>query len=121
LVLLILAAQLLTSGQVLGELMKVINLIDHYSMHIKSGEVHGLAEFIQLHYFNPEHEQSDPARHRHLPLQQMTSHVVNVLAVSADPVSIPSLESHLQDTPVVRNSGFFPQQVPFSIFQPPRV
>jgi hypothetical protein len=120
LVLIILASQLLTSGQVLGELMKVVNLIDHYTMHMKSGEVHGLSEFIQLHYFNPEHEQSDPVRHRHLPLQQLTAHAVVVLAVSADPVSIPSVESHLQDTPSVRSSDFFPQQVPLSVFQPPR-
>lgn len=120
LVLIILAAQLLTSGQVLGELIKVVNLIDHYSMHIKSGEVNGLAEFIQLHYFNPEHEQSDPTRHRHLPLQQVTSHVVNVLAVSTDPVSLPPLESHLQNMPGARSCGFSPQQVPISIFQPPR-
>jgi hypothetical protein len=111
---------MLSSGQALGELMKVVNLIDHYTMHIRSGEVSDLAEFIQLHYFDPEHEQSDPVRHRHLPLQQITPHIVIVLAVSSETVAIPSIENLLQESPKASSTAFLPQQHPMSVFQPPR-
>ncbi|MCE2834277.1 MAG: hypothetical protein LW694_07830 [Chitinophagaceae bacterium] len=116
----ILAFQVLSSGQALGELMKVVNLLDHYRMHIRKGEVRDLSEFIRLHYFDPVHERSDPARHRHLPLQQATLHHVSVLAVSAESVSIPSIEGHIQEAPKVSSTGFHSQQVPMSVFQPPR-
>jgi hypothetical protein len=120
LILSILAFQILSSGQALGELMKVVNLIDHYTMHIRNGEVKNLAEFIQLHYFDPEHERSDPARHRHLPLQQVTPHNITVLAFSAEIVSIPAIENHLQEAPKVSGTDWYSRQVPMSVFQPPR-
>lgn len=120
LILTILAIQILSSGQALGEVMKVVNLLDHFRMHIRSGEVRDLAEFIQLHYFDPEHERSDPARHRHLPLQQVTSHMITVLAVSAESVNIPSVDLHLQKAPQASSMGCHSRQVPMSVFQPPR-
>ncbi len=120
LVLTILAIQILSSGQALGEVMKVVNLLDHFQMHIRTGEVRDLAEFIHLHYFDPEHERSDPARHRHLPLQQVTPHVITVLAVSAESVTIPTVDPHFQKAPMASSMGCHSRQVPMSVFQPPR-
>jgi hypothetical protein len=116
----ILALQVLTSGQTLAELMKVVNLLDHFRMHVKSGEVKDLAEFIQLHYFDPVHEQSDPSHHKHLPLQQVTPHISSVFSYVMESVCIPLPEFATFETPAVHTSGFLPQTHPLSVFQPPR-
>jgi hypothetical protein len=116
----ILAFQVLTAGQSLAELMKVANLLDHFRMHMRSGEVRDLGEFIQLHYFDPEHERSDPKRHRHLPLQQVTPHLTSVFSHVVESYSIPSPEYADLDTLIVYPVDYFPQTPPMSVFQPPR-
>lgn len=116
----ILAFQILTAGQSLAELMKVANLLDHFRMHMQSGEVKDLGDFIQLHYFDPEHERSDPNRHQHLPLQQVTPHLTSVFSQVLETVSIPSPEYALLDIPMVSPAAYLPQTHPMSVFQPPK-
>jgi|GEM_PF-644123 hypothetical protein len=117
---LVLSVQLLSSGQFLGEAVKVLNLLDHYRMHRGRGEVSDLAGFIHMHYFDPEHRRSDPDRHERLPLQHPSP---NPLPACQPVVAAPALGGPCPSLP--------PSQVPqeqhrravsasFDIFQPPR-
>jgi len=118
--LIILGFQILTSGQILAETVKVVNLVEHFRMHREEGEDMGLLRFIRMHYFDPSHERSDPVKHQQLPLHQTVIHVTVALGNASDPHSIPSIDWEAEKgyRPLV--SSFHTQFEQVSVFQPPR-
>lgn len=57
-----------------SEFKKIPELVAHYEEHQKM-DVRGISffEFMRLHYFDLKHEQSDPAHHQKLPMQDNIS------------------------------------------------
>lgn len=117
----ILAFQILTSGQVLAEALKVVNLVEHFQMHREEGEDMGLVRFIRMHYFDPTHESSDPVKHRQLPLHQTAVHVTVAMGTTPEPVHLPSPAREAEPGLHARVPSFHPQYDRVSVFQPPRI
>jgi hypothetical protein len=121
LVFIILSLQIITSGNFLGELVKFNSLIEHFVEHEKGSNPLTMMQFLKLHYFNPQHESSDPKRHASLPLHQSNISFTVVYNSPADPIQLaPFSEIFSKDfTPI--NKGLTPQHKQVSVFQPPRV
>lgn len=117
---LLLALQVLSSGQFLGEGVKSLNLVEHYLMHRSRGEVSGLSEFIRMHYFDPGHRRSDPLRHDHLPLQQASANPLPACQPVAPPPAIAGPGPSLPPSPVPQEQHRRAVCPSFDIFQPPR-
>lgn len=116
----ILGFQILTSGQILAEAFKVVNLVEHFRMHREEGEGMGLIRFIRMHYFDPTHESSDPVKHQQLPLHQTVVHVSLAVGVAPETVSLPDLARESEIGFHSRVASFHPQHEQVSVFQPPR-
>jgi hypothetical protein len=116
----ILALQILTMGQALGELVKLANLYEHFQMHRSMGGGMDLSNFIRMHYFDPEHQQSDPDTHRQLPLQQAGCHVNFVFQYPDEPMSLPLIGSPEISAFHPCMTDMSPQYTHINIFQPPR-
>jgi hypothetical protein len=116
----ILSLQILSSGQFLNELVKFRNLFEHYQEHQQNGSILDFAEFIQLHYFDPMHEGTDPKNHNSLPLHQ-TSVCMNF--VFQTPVEVLTI-SYSEVIPVKSYSTEYADFLPLfnisAIFQPPK-
>ncbi|MCE2848741.1 MAG: hypothetical protein LW815_06225 [Chitinophagaceae bacterium] len=65
----IVALQIISSGHFMDELVKFDNLVDHFYEHKNSSQPLSAMEFIKFHYFDSNHEKSDPVRHATLPLR----------------------------------------------------
>lgn len=120
-VFIILSLQIISSGNFLGEVVKFNSLIEHFSEHEKGANPLSMLEFLQLHYFNSKHENSDPKRHASLPLHQSNISFTVVYNSPADPLQLgqfPEISS-INFTPI--NKGLTPQYKQVSVFQPPRV
>jgi hypothetical protein len=115
------AFQVLTSGQVLAEAVKVVNLIEHFQMHREEGEGMGLLRFIRMHYFDPSHERSDPVKHQQLPLHQTVIHFAMAAGIVSEPATLPPIAWELEKGFHSRVSSFIPQHERVSVFQPPRI
>lgn len=116
----ILSLQIVSSGQFLNELMKFRNLYEHYQEHKQDGSILDFAQFIQLHYFDPRHESTDPQNHNTLPLHQTSCCVSFVFQSPIDELTIsyPSLISTVAYRSVY--TDFLPQYNLSAIFQPPK-
>jgi hypothetical protein len=116
----IVALQIISSGHFMDELVKFDNLVDHFYEHKNSSQPLSAMEFIKFHYFDSNHEKSDPVRHATLPLRNA--------GISFTQVYHPPVESfHL--TPLCQSDlssfnpvskGMMPQCHQFSVFQPPK-
>lgn len=115
-----LSVQILSSGQVLGETVKVINLVDHYLMHRSRGEVSDLADFIRMHYLDPEHRRSDPVRHDHLPLQHPSTNPIPACHTGIPAIHISGIAPSDAPELTPRDQAHSPLIRCFDIFQPPR-
>jgi hypothetical protein len=120
-VILLLCLHFLSSGQILVEMVKVANLLEHFQMHRSRGEVSDLYGFIRMHYFDPEHRRSDPGHHARLPLQQISSNPIPVFHPQTHYISIASLEPPATDLPVAREAHHTVFAGGSDIFQPPRI
>lgn len=107
-------------GQGLGEVVKMANLFDHFKMHRETGGGMGLTDFIRLHYFDPEHQNSDPDSHRQLPLQQMACHLNFVFQCPEEPISLSCVETSCVSAFHASMKDMSPQYEHINIFQPPR-
>ena len=116
----ILAIQLSTSGLLFAEVVKVVNLIEHYRMHNRGPEGMALLSFIRLHYFDTRHEQSDPVKHSQLPLHQTNTVQYSVYLQTLETIRLPepALGSAPEQHP--RNSSHRSRSAEITIFQPPR-
>jgi len=117
----ILSLQIITSGNFLSELVKLDSLVEHFVEHEHGSKPLSMVQFLQLHYFNPKHESSDPKRHASLPLHQSNISFTVVYNSPADPIllaSFPEIFS-IDFTPI--NKRLTPQYKQVSVFHPPRV
>lgn len=97
------------------------NLLDHFIMHKDKGEVSDWAGFLRMHYFDPEHRQSDPDRHERLPLQQATSHAIPLFTTSHTHLLIASIVTPTAMSPVATEPAHYAVAACYDIFQPPRL
>lgn len=93
-----LVVHLATGYNPVAELMRMPLLFEHYQVHCKSDSSLSFTHFLQLHYFDHHHRQSDK-RHTGLPMQcgivlipavvlphppAVTCYVVQVFTVAKD-------------------------------------
>ena len=116
----ILSIQIMTSGQALGEVVKLANLADHYRMHILANQGMTLMDFIRLHYFDPSHEASDPSKHQHLPLHLGTSLVSIIGFIRTESITLPEPLAVVLSSFHSLQQDIAPQSTLIDIFQPPR-
>ncbi len=116
----ILSLQIMSSGQALGEVVKLANLADHYSMHTLTNQGMTLMDFIRLHYFDPSHEASDPAKHQHLPLHLGTSFVSIIGCIRSESIALPEPIAVILSSYHSLQHDIAPQSTLIDIFQPPR-
>ncbi len=116
----ILSIQIISSGQALGEVVKLANLADHYRMHTLANERMTLMDFIRLHYFDPSHEASDPAKHQHLPLHLGTNLVNIIGCIRIESIALPEPVSTVLSSYHSLQHDIAPQGILIDIFQPPR-
>jgi hypothetical protein len=111
----------LSSGQFLNELVKFKNLIEHYQEHQQNSSFLDFAEFIQLHYFDPKHEGTDPQNHNSLPLHQSSICMNFVFQSPVDILTIfyPDFSSSISH--YTEYAEFLPKYNSSAIFQPPKV
>lgn len=117
----VLAFQVLTSGQVLAEFVKVANLVEHFRMHRDIGDGLDLGTFIRMHYFDPAHEGSDPVEHRQLPLHQSGIHVVVASNPNVASIVLPSIPAESDPDFLSTVTQFRSRPDRGSVFQPPRI
>lgn len=118
---LILAIQVVSAGYLPAELIKMGNLYRHFMEHQDMGGGITLSAFIQLHYFDERHEDSDPQNHERLPLHQ-TGHLLTIVTQQIEePVAIEV--SYLEDRQAYALPLEFalPTGNPAAVFQPPRL
>ncbi len=116
----ILALQIISSGQFLAEAVKFHDLVDHFLEH-KSGEHPlGVIEFFKLHYFDAQHEGSDPVRHASLPLYQTNIHLAFFYLQQPEQFNLPSFDAVTLSAFNPISKGLMPQCHQVSVFQPPR-
>ena len=65
-----LAVHFFSGNMLINELVKMPYLVRHYRLHQQRNPGSTVLQFLDLHYSNARHLQSDPA-HRQLPLQQV--------------------------------------------------
>ena len=117
----ILAFQIITSGNFIPEVVKFKDLVDHFVEHQKSDHPLSLLDFFKLHYFDQNHEGSDPIRHAKLPLHQVST--TFVLVFTGNIIQLPSINPPLVSVRTAFNQfkkGLIPQFHHIAIFQPPR-
>jgi hypothetical protein len=116
-----LALQVVSSGYLPAELIKIGNLYQHFMEHRRQGSEISLAQFIRLHYFDDQHQASDPQKHASLPLQQ-SAHFMNIVFQSPVDVFHPGYDIGQLPAIHARQLGSsLPCGNPAAIFQPPRV
>jgi hypothetical protein len=123
---LFIALQLLSGNTLLPELAKIPALITHFKEHKK--EIEGLTffHFLQMHYADSEHQQTDQQRHGSLPLK--ASHVAHA-EVFNFPTNLtsPSVFETLlpqnieQNCLILYQNPYLDSHYGLSVFQPPRV
>ena len=120
-VFIILAIQILSSGNFLNEIVKFNSLMEHFSEHAKGKNPLSFVQFIKLHYFDSKHENSDPKRHASLPLHHSipTFNIVYHSPVEAFHINFNLDNIATKYNPT--NKGMMPQFKHVSVFQPPRV
>lgn len=80
----ILVLQFATGHNLLVELMRMPQLLEHYRIHRQETPGLSLGQFLWLHYCNSQHEQAD-GRHTQLPLHS-ASGIVAEITVPHPPV-----------------------------------
>jgi hypothetical protein len=117
----LLALQVVSAGYLPAELIKVGNLYRHFMEHRDMGRDISLVQFVQLHYFDPKHQASDPTSHETLPLQQSTAHALTILfQLPAEPMHALSYSDGTAVHFTMPPSMALPDGAPSYIFQPPR-
>ena len=117
----VLALQIVSAGNFLNEVVKINSLVHHYYDHEKEGFPLGMIGFLKLHYFDSQHEDSDPKNHESLPLHHTS--LQNNIVYSAPTESI-SIDAFLELASFDLNpieKAFYSQYSQISIFQPPRI
>jgi len=117
----ILSIQIISSGNFLSELVKFNSLIEHFIEHEKGSNPLTMVEFLKLHYFNPNHESSDPKRHASLPLHQSNISFTVVYNSPADPLQLGPFPVTSSIKFTLISKGLTPQYKQVSVFQPPRI
>jgi hypothetical protein len=116
----IVALQIISSGNLFSELLKLDDLYQHYQEHKNSEQPLSVSQFIQSHYFDTVHENADPVKHAKLPLRQSGHSFVQVyhIPVEAFSLGLILVDARADFNPV--SKGFLPQCNDYAIFQPPR-
>lgn len=117
----ILALQIITSGKCIPELMKLNSLMEHFIEHKKSEHPISLIEFFRLHYFDHQHETSDPQRHASLPLHHTGFSFTIVFHAAIDTLCMEPIQEVTSNIFHAVSKGLMPQCHQVSIFQPPRL
>ena len=117
----VVALQIISSGHFMEELVKVDNLVDHFYEHKNSGQPLSAIQFIQFHYFDSNHEKSDPVRHATLPLRHAGISFTQVYHPPVESFHLaPLWQSALSNFNPI-SKGMMPQCHQFSVFQPPKL
>jgi hypothetical protein len=118
--LVLLCLQIISAGYLPAELMKMGNLYQHFKMHQEQGIEMGLVSFIRLHYFDPEHQSSDPQNHQSLPMQG--GHLISIVFHQpvSDIIIHPTSVSRITTYSRMEDSGYSKGN-PISVFQPPKM
>jgi hypothetical protein len=117
----VISLQIISAGNFLNEVIKINSLVHHYYDHKKESSPIGIIGFFKLHYFDSQHEDSDPKNHESLPLHHTI--LQNNLVYSSPTESI-SIDAFTESTSISFNpteKAMYSQFSQFSIFQPPRV
>lgn len=116
-----LALQVISSGYLPAELIKMGNLFQHFMEHRRQGSDISLSHFIRLHYFDAQHQASDPLKHASLPLQQ-SGHIMTVVFQSpVDAIQIGYTCAVVPKSHGLHMDPSLPSGNPAAVFQPPRV
>ena len=88
--------------------------------HKNSKHPLSVTQFIQSHYFDNAHEQSDPIKHAKLPLRQSAFSFAQVYHVPVESLSLGFLAFEINTALNPISKGMLPQCDHFSVFQPPK-
>jgi len=116
----IVAIQIISSGNFFNELSKIDDLYQHYIEHKNSDQSLSVAQFIQSHYFDNMHEQSDPIKHAKLPLRHSSFSFAQVYHVPVESLNLGFLAFEINTALNPISKGMLPQCDHFSVFQPPK-
>ena len=121
LLIILLAIQVVSAGYLPSELIKMGNLYRHYMEHREMGGGITLIAFIQLHYFDERHEDSDPQNHERLPLHQ-TGHLLTIVTQQVEePITIGVSRIEDRQAYALPHEFALPTGNPAAVFQPPRL
>ena len=116
----LLALQIISSGNFLSEIVKLNSLVDHFFEHESGKNPINMLQFIRLHYFDSKHENSDPKRHASLPLHHANT-TLNIVCYSPiEQIHLSLLLVPFSENFIPINKGMMPQFKQVSVFQPPR-
>jgi hypothetical protein len=121
LLIILLALQVVSAGYLPAELIKMGNLFQHFMEHRRKGSEISLSHFIRLHYFDAQHQASDPQKHASLPLQQ-SGHLMSVVFQSpVETIFIGYACAVFPHSHGLYMDPSLPSGNPAAVFQPPRV
>lgn len=110
---------------IMHQVLRLPALAAHYYHHLTEHESIGVIAFIELHYGNTEHMQTDAHEHQNLPGTQKQQHCqhaqVTPVAVTTVGIRIqhPEFNSEAEHYPVVNEH--IPGNDATSIWQPPKL
>jgi hypothetical protein len=117
----LLALQVVSAGYLPAELIKMGNLFQHFMEHRRQGSDISLSHFIRLHYFDAQHQASDPQKHASLPLQQWGHPMTVVFQSPVETIQIGYACTVLPQSRSLHMDPSLTSGNPAAVFQPPRV
>jgi hypothetical protein len=116
----IVAIQIISSGNFFTEISKLDELYLHFMEHRNGDQPMSVTQFIQSHYFDNIHENSDPVRHAKLPLRQSSLSFNLVYQTPVEGINLIPYWSFIKQNFIPTQKCFLPQAEQFSVFQPPK-
>ena len=109
---------------IMHQVLRLPALAAHYYHHLTEHESIGVIAFIELHYGNTEHMQTDAHEHENLPgTQQQNCQHVQVIPLAVNTVGInilhPDFNSQAEHFAIVNEH--VPSNNAASIWQPPKI
>jgi hypothetical protein len=109
----------------LYELQKLGNLLMHFEHHLTVHKENiSFVEFLQLHYFDAEHQQKDHAEHENLPFHQHENTPISKIFFYSPEIVLQVTTVFVSFIPEKIHSFFLQTPLPrliFDIWQPPKL
>jgi hypothetical protein len=109
----------LLSATAFSEVLKLPFLLKHFKEHQASDPAMGIADFLSMHYFHDDGNDSDNEEERKLPFMSEESSSTNDISIShSKALSFTYSYNHI--SPPKEKNLFFCSAFAFRIWQPPR-